>query len=167
VRVLPLIGIICVILALYGADRLVKARARTRRLRSMSDRLDAATVRVEEQIEQRQAAEQAGQALTSFMPAIQRPPSDLPDLAAHGPARPRTAGERAASRDAAKRDAAKRDAAKRDAAKRDAAKRDHESEHGGRRAPRSGEHKARGADRSPHGEAAARTRPQPGSRPAG
>ena len=151
-RVLPLIGIICVILALYGADRLVKARARTRRLRSMSDRLDAATVRVEEQLEQRQAAEQAGQALTSFMPAIQRPPSDLPDLAPHGPARPRTARERAAQRDAAKHDAAKRD---------------HESEHGGRRAPRSGEHKARGADRSPHGESAARTGPQPGSRPAG
>jgi hypothetical protein len=154
VRVLPLIGIICVILALYGADRLVKARARTRRLRSMSDRLDAATVRVEEQIEQRQAAEQAGQALTSFMPAIQRPPSDLPDLAPHAPARPRTARERAAQRDAARHDA-------------DAAKRDHESEHGGRRAPRSGEHKARGADRSAHGESAARTGPQPGSRPAG
>jgi hypothetical protein len=157
VRVLPLIGIICVILALYGADRLVKARARTRRLRSMSDRLDAATVRVEEQIEQRHAVEQAGQALTSFMPAIQRPPSDLPDLAAPGPARPRAAGDRAASGEAAKHDAAKRDAAKRD----------HDSEHGGRRAPRSGEHKARGADRSPHGEAAARTRPQPDSRPAG
>jgi hypothetical protein len=162
VRVLPLIGIICVILALYGADRLVKARARTRRLRSMSDRLDAATVRVEEQIEKRQAAEQAGQALTSFMPAIQRPPSDLPDLAPHAPARPRTARERAAQHDAAQHDAAKHDAAKHDAAKRD-----HDSEHGGRRAPRSGEHKARGADRSAHGEAAARTGPQPGSRPAG
>jgi hypothetical protein len=156
VRVLPLIGIICVVLALYGADRLVKARARARRRQSMSDRLEAATVRVEEQIEQRQAAEQAGQALTSFMPAIQRPPSDLPDLAAHGPARPRTARERAAQRAAATHDAA-----------HDAAKRDHESEHGGRRAPRSGEHKARGADRSARGEAAARTGPQPGSRPAG
>jgi hypothetical protein len=152
VRVLPLIGIVCVILALYGADRLVKARRRARRRQSMTDRLDAATVRVEEQIEQRQAAEQAGQALTSFMPAIQRPPSDLPDLAPHAPARPRTGRERAAQREAAKHDAAKRD---------------HESEHGGRRAPRSGEHKARGADRSPRGEAAPRTLPQPGSRPAG
>jgi hypothetical protein len=157
VRVLPLIGIVCVVLALYGADRLVKARARARRRQSMSDRLDAATVRVEAQIEQRQAAEQAGQALTSFMPAIQRPPSDLPDLAPHSPPRPRTARDRAAQREAAKHEAAQRDAAKRD----------HESEHGGRRAPRSGEHKARAADRSPHGEAAARTRPQPGSRPAG
>jgi hypothetical protein len=151
VHVLPLIGIVCVVLALYGADRLVKARTRARRRRSMSDRLDAATVRVEEQLEQRQAADQAGQALTSFMPAIQRPPSDLPDLAPHGPARPRTARERAAQRDAARREAAQRD---------------HEAEHGGRRAPRSGEYPARGADRPPRGEAAARTRPQPGRRPA-
>ena len=138
-RILLLIGIVCVALALYGADRLVKARTRARRRRSMSDRLEAATVRVEEQLEQRQAAEQAGQALTSFMPAIQRPPSDLPGLPPHGPARPRTAKERAVHHDAAKHDAAKHD---------------HESEHGGRRAPRSGEHKARGADRSPRGEAA-------------
>jgi Flp pilus assembly protein TadB len=157
VRVLPLIGIICVALALYAADRLVKARARARRRRSMSDRLDAATVRVEEQIEQRQAAEQAGQALTSFMPAIQRPPSELPAISPRGAARPRTAKERAAHRDPAKHDAAKNDAAKHD----------HESEHGGRRTPRSGEHKACGADRSPHGEAAARVRSQHDSRPAG
>jgi hypothetical protein len=146
-RVLPLIGVICLALALYGADRLVKARTRARHRRSMSDRLEAATVRVEEQIEQRQAAEQAGQALTSFMPAIQRPPSDLPGIPPPGPARPRTAKDRALHRDPAKHD--------------------HESEHGGRRAPRSGEHKARGADRSPHGEAAGRARPQRDSRPAG
>jgi hypothetical protein len=157
VRVLPLIGIICVALALYAADRLVKARARARRLRSMSDRLDAATVRVEEQIEQRQAAEQAGQALTSFMPAIQRPPSELPGISPHGAARLRTAKERAAHRDPAKHDAAKHDAAMHD----------RESEHAGRRAPRSGEHKARGADRSPHAEGAARACSQHDNRPAG
>ena len=151
-RVLPLIGVICIVLALYGVDRLVKARTRARRHRSMSDRLEAATVRVEEQIEQRQAAEQAGQALTSFMPAIQRPPSDLPDLARRGPARARMAKERAARREAAKHDAAIHD---------------RESEHGGRRAPRSGEHKAGGADRSPHVEAAAQARPERDNRPAG
>ena len=151
-RVLPLIGIICVALALYAADRLVKARARARRLRSMSDRLDAATVRVEEQIEQRQAAEQAGQALTSFMPAIQRPPSELPGISPHGAARLRTAKERAAHRDPAKNDTAKHD---------------HDCEHGGRRAPRSGEHKARGTDRSPHAEGAARACSQHDNRPAG
>ena len=161
-RVLPLIGIICVVLALYGADRLVKARARARRRRSMSDRLDAATVRAEEQIEQRQAAEQAGQALTSFMPAIQRPPSELPGISPHGAARPRTAKDRAAHRDPAKHDAAKHDRAIHDAAAHD-----HESQHGGRRAPRSGEHKAAGADHSPHAEAAARARSQHDNRPAG
>jgi hypothetical protein len=157
VHVLLLIGIICVALALYAADRLVKARARARRRRSMTDRLEAATVRVEEQIEQRHATELASQALTSFMPAIQRPPSDLPGVPPHGPARLRTAKERAAQHDAAKHDAAQYDAAQHD----------HDSGHGGRRAPRSGEYKARGADRSPHGEAAARAHPQRDSRPAG
>ena len=154
-RALLLIGILCVALALYGADRLVKARARARRRRMMTDRLEAATVRVEEQIEHRHAEEQAGQALTSFMPAIQRPPSELPGISAHGAARPRTAKERAAHCDPAKHDAAKHDAAVHD----------HESEQGGRRAPRSGEHKARGADRSPRGEAA-RAHPSRDSRPA-
>jgi hypothetical protein len=153
VRVLLLIGIICVALALYGADRLVKARARARRRRSMSERLEAATVRVEEQIEQRQAAEQAGQALTSFMPAIQRPPSDLPGVPRRGPGRPRAAKERPVHHDAAKH--------------HDGVKHEREPEHGGRRAPRSGEHKARGSDRSPHGEAAGRARPQRDGRPAG
>jgi hypothetical protein len=144
VRVLLLIGIVGVILALYAAERLVKARASARRRRAMSDRLTAVTVRADEQQEQRQAAEQASAELTSFMPAIQRPPSDLPGVPPHGPVRPQSAGERAAQREAARHDAAKHD--------RDAG-------HAPRRAPRSGEHKARGADRSPHGDAA-RTRPE-------
>jgi gas vesicle protein len=59
---------------LYGADRAAKARARARRRREMSDRLAAATARADEQQEQRQAAEQASAALTSVMPAINRPP---------------------------------------------------------------------------------------------
>ena len=154
-RALLLIGILLVALALYGADRLVKTRAQARRRRSMTDRLTAATVRVEEQIEQRHAEEQAGQALTSFMPAIQRPPSDLPGMPPHGPVR-RTAKERAA----------RHDPARHDAAKDDAARHDHDSGHAGRRSPRSGEHKARGTDRSPHGEAAARAHAQRDSRPA-
>jgi hypothetical protein len=154
VRALLLIGILCVALALYGADRLVKARARARRRRMMTDRLEAATVRVEEQIEHRHAEEQAGQALTSFMPAIQRPPSDLPGMPPPGPAQPRTAKE----------SAVRHDAARHDAAKDDAAKHDHDLGHAGRRAPRSGEHKARGADRTPRGEAA-RAHPQRDSRP--
>jgi hypothetical protein len=150
VRVLLLIGIVGVIVALYGTDRLVKARGRARRRRAMSDRLTAVTVRADEQQEQRQATEQASAELTSFMPAIQRPPSGLPGVPPRSPARPQSAGERAAQREAARHDAAKHD---------------HEAGHGPRRAPRSGEHKARGADRSPHGDAA-RTRPQREGRPA-
>jgi hypothetical protein len=150
VRVLLLIGIVGVILALYAADRLVKARARTRRRRTMSDRLTAVTVRADEQQEQRQAAEQAGAELTSFMPAIQRPPADLPGVPPHGPVRPQGARDRAAQREATRHDAAKHD---------------HDAGRAPRRAPRSGEHKARGADRSPHGDAA-RTGPQRDGRPA-
>jgi len=59
---------------LYGVDRAIKVRARARRRREMSDRLDAATARADEQQEQRQAVEQASAALTSVMPAINRPP---------------------------------------------------------------------------------------------
>jgi hypothetical protein len=141
VRVLLLIGIVVMVLALYAADRLRKARSQLRRLREMSDRLTAATVRGEEQHEQRQTAKQASQALTSFMPAIQRPPSDLPGVSPPGAARPRAGRDRSGPRD-------------------------HDPGHAGRRGPRSGEHKARSADRSPHGEAA-RACQQPDSRPAG
>jgi hypothetical protein len=146
VRVLLLIGIVGVIAVLYGADRLVKSRARARRRRVMSVRLEAVTARADKQQEQHQAAEQASQALTSFMPAIQRPPTDLPGVPAHGPARPRTARDRAAQRDAARHD--------------------HDSGHAPRRAPRPAEPKARGADRAAHGEAVSRPHPQRDSRPA-
>lgn len=67
-------GSVSAAVVLYGADRAVKARARARRRREMSDRLAAATARADEQQEQRQAAEQASAALTSVMPAINRPP---------------------------------------------------------------------------------------------
>jgi hypothetical protein len=67
-------GSVSAAVVLYGTDRAVKARARARRRREMSGRLAAATARADEQQEQRQAAEQAGAALTSVMPAISRPP---------------------------------------------------------------------------------------------
>ena len=67
-------GCVSAAVVLYGADRAVKARARARRRREMSDRLAAATARADEQAEQRQAAARAGAALTSVMPAINRPP---------------------------------------------------------------------------------------------
>jgi hypothetical protein len=73
-------GFIGVVLVFYAADRIVKARAQVRRLRSMSDRLAAATARAEEQQERRQAAARASQELTSVLPAIQRPPLTVPGM---------------------------------------------------------------------------------------
>jgi hypothetical protein len=74
VVVLLIAGSVSAAVVLYGADRAVKARARVRRRREMSDRLAAATARADERREQRQSAEQASAALTSVMPAINRPP---------------------------------------------------------------------------------------------
>jgi len=62
-----------VVFLLYLADRLMKARARARRLRNMGDRLAAATARAERQLADRKAAAQASAALTSVVPAIKHP----------------------------------------------------------------------------------------------
>ncbi len=141
-RVGLLIGVIGLALLLWAADRMIKATRRARRRRVMTRRLAAATVRADQQLEQRLVAKQASEALTSFMPAIQRPPSDLPGMPPHGPARTRTARKRPAARD-------------------------HDAGLAGRRLPRSGEHPARSADRAGHGEPAAPgARPQPDGRPA-
>ena len=78
---LLVVGFVIVALALYGVDRAIKARAQVRRLRNMSGRLEAATVRADKQQERRQAAAQASAALTSVMPAIERPPLPLPGTA--------------------------------------------------------------------------------------
>jgi hypothetical protein len=64
---------------LYAADRIIKARAQARRLRTMSERLAAATVRADEQQEKRQEVANFSAALTSVMPAIKRPPLSLPN----------------------------------------------------------------------------------------
>ena len=71
---LVIAGLVGTALVLYAADRVLKARSQARRLAAMRDRLDAATARTDEQMEQRQAAAQASAALTSLMPAIERPP---------------------------------------------------------------------------------------------
>jgi len=131
VRVGLLIGLIGLALLLWVADRLVKAVRRVRRRRAMTRRLTAATDRADAQLEQRLVARQASEALTSFMPAIQRPPSDVPGMPPPGPARPR-------------------------AARKHPAAREHDAGPAGRRPPRSGEHPARPADRTGHGEPAAR-----------
>jgi hypothetical protein len=67
------------VLAAYVVDRGLKTRVRARRLRGMSERLDSAAMRAEEQQEKRQAVAQASSALTSFMPAINQPPLAVPD----------------------------------------------------------------------------------------
>jgi hypothetical protein len=105
---LVLIGIVSALLLVAAADRLLKARARGRRLRVMSDRLDAATARMTTEHQQRQDRDQASQALTSYIPAIQRPPQELPDF-------PRAAGTRRGRLDrAARRDHDARRAARRE-----------------------------------------------------
>jgi hypothetical protein len=68
------LGVILVIAA-YAADRMMKARTQTRRLRRMNERLNAAAVKTERQQAQRQASNAAGAAMTSVIPAIKRPPA--------------------------------------------------------------------------------------------
>ena len=80
--VLLIVGLAGAAGALYALDRLIKASSQARRRRAMSERLAAATIRAEEQHEQRQATARASAELTSVMPAIERPPLTLP-----GPAR--------------------------------------------------------------------------------
>jgi hypothetical protein len=63
---------------LYATDRILKALARARRYRAMGERLDAVAARSEAQQEQRKSATAASAALTSVMPAINRPPLTLP-----------------------------------------------------------------------------------------
>jgi hypothetical protein len=74
VVVLLVVVVVGVVPVLYAMDRLIKARAQTRRLRNMTDRLSAATARAEEQQEKQQAVARASAELTSVMPAIKRPP---------------------------------------------------------------------------------------------
>jgi hypothetical protein len=117
-------GFIGVVLMLYAADRIVTARAQVRRLRSMSDRLAAATASAGEQQERRQAAERASEALTSVLPPIQRPPLTVPGMRPRGAARPRTGCERPGQQD-------------------------RRGTHPGQRPSHTGEHPARSADRAP------------------
>jgi hypothetical protein len=76
---LLIVCVVVVMLVLYAADRVIKAHRRARRLRTMSERLGAATARAEKQHERRQEVARASAELTSVMPAINRPPISLPD----------------------------------------------------------------------------------------
>jgi type II secretory pathway pseudopilin PulG len=84
---LLLVGVVVLVIALYLAERFLKARAQARRRQEMNDRLAAATARVDEQQAQKRAKEKASAALTNVMPAINRPPLSLPGMETHGPAR--------------------------------------------------------------------------------
>ncbi len=70
---LLIVGVIVLVFLLYAADRLVKARARGRRLRMMGERLAVVTAKAEEQQEKRSAVAKASAELTSVMPAIHHP----------------------------------------------------------------------------------------------
>lgn len=87
---LLIVVVVVAVVALYLADRFLKARAQARRLREMNDRLSAAAARVDEQQAEKRAATRASAALTSVMPAINRPPLSLPGV----PARPKPSCER-------------------------------------------------------------------------
>jgi hypothetical protein len=73
-------AILGAVILLYVTDRVIKACARVRRYRAMSDRLDAAAARTEVQQVRRKRSEAAGAALTSVIPAINRPPLTLPGV---------------------------------------------------------------------------------------
>ncbi len=70
---LLVLGVLAAVFLLYAGDRVVKAFLRARRLRQISERLAAATVRADKQQAKREAAAEASAALTSVMPAINHP----------------------------------------------------------------------------------------------
>ena len=91
---LLLVGVVVLVIALYLAERFLKARAQARRRHEMNDRLSAATARVDEQQAQKRSQAQAREALTNVMPAIKRPPLSLPGVPAQSPARSKPSCER-------------------------------------------------------------------------
>jgi hypothetical protein len=92
---LLLAGVLILVIALYLAERFLKARAKARRLQDMNDRLGAVTARVDKQQAQKRERAQAREALTNVMPAISRPPLSLPGV----PAQSKPSCERPSSAD--------------------------------------------------------------------
>ncbi|HZC40091.1 MAG TPA: hypothetical protein VE343_05415, partial [Streptosporangiaceae bacterium] len=81
IHVLIVVGIVVLICAAYLGERVLKARRGARHREQMASRLAAAAVRAEEQEAKRQRSVTAGAALTSVMPAINRPPDTMEDVA--------------------------------------------------------------------------------------
>jgi hypothetical protein len=135
-----IVGFVIVALALYGVDRAIKARAQVRRLRNMTDRLDAATVRADKQHKRRQAAEQASAALTSVMPAIERPPLTLPGTPSHEAATEATEAGIAAATEVATHAAASHGGARPKTGCEHTGPQERRSARPGRRPPRASKH---------------------------
>ncbi len=85
---LLIVGVIVVLVLLYTADRVRKARSRARRLHAMNDRLTVAAAQIDQEQDRRRAVARASAELTSVMPAIKRPPLTLPGVAGHEPGPP-------------------------------------------------------------------------------
>jgi hypothetical protein len=144
-------AIIAAMILLSVTDRVLKVRARARRYRAMSERLDAATARTDIQQEQRKTAAAASAALTSVMPAINRPPLTLPGVAKQQRATP--ACEAKPGREAT-------------------GARDHRPGHAGDKQAHAGDKQAHAGDKQVHpgdkqphaGEETAYSRPRPAER---
>ena len=80
------LGMLAAAFLCFAADRVVKARVKARRMRRISERLAAAAARAEEQQAARAAQAEASAALTSVLPAINRPPLTLPEPVTRGDA---------------------------------------------------------------------------------
>jgi type II secretory pathway pseudopilin PulG len=71
--VLVVVLVIAALFVAYATERLLKIRARARRLREMEQRLSAAAARAESLDDRRQAVAEASGALTALVPAINHP----------------------------------------------------------------------------------------------
>lgn len=80
-QVLIIVGIIGVICLLYVGERVIKARGQARHREHMASRLAAAAARAEEKETKRRLSAAAGAALTSVMPAINRPRDTMEGVA--------------------------------------------------------------------------------------
>ena len=124
-------GVVVVVLVLlYAADRVRKAKSRARLLHAMNDRLTVAAAQIDQEQDRRRAVARSSAELTSVMPAIKRPPLTLPGVPGHGPdpaeedaagARPPAAGEAAPDEPAGEPPAAEEPAAEEPAPEKPAA----------------------------------------------
>jgi hypothetical protein len=87
VSALLIVGVVIAVPVLYAADRIMKARAQARRKAEMGERLAAAAAKGERLHQRQERAAKASAALTSVIPAINRPPLPAPSEPAPVPPR--------------------------------------------------------------------------------